>query len=133
MKSTQPTHEKLSFLRKSLNITQKEMAQKLSMDRSLYSKYERGIRQISNKQLEQFCQFFQLTVSQFNTCDGLDILYYFGVKKGNLLTSSSLNSTQLNSTQLNSTQLNSTQLNKNYKLIFVFIKSVEFYLYKFSL
>jgi len=95
-------HSKILFLRKSLNITQKEMSGMLHIDQSLLSKYERGERKFPRKHLEHFSSFFGLEVYQFNDCDGLDILMSFGISKKGIL-----NSTQLNSSQLSSVQIES--------------------------
>lgn len=80
----EPLHIKISFLRRSLNIPQKEMSSILEIDQSLLSKYERGKRELPSEHLEKFSRLFGLEVFQFLDCDGLDILVNFVVYKKKL-------------------------------------------------
>jgi transcriptional regulator with XRE-family HTH domain len=53
---------RLKELRKSRNLTQDEMAKKISLPRSTYSNYETGKREPDYYTLEQIAEYFGVTV-----------------------------------------------------------------------
>ncbi len=50
-------HERIKFVRESKNITQKEIAEALNMQQTHYSKYERGLHEMSITRLKEICQY----------------------------------------------------------------------------
>ncbi len=55
--------EKIKFARESAGITQCEMAAKIPMNQSNYSKIERGLQEPSLEQFRQICQILELDPS----------------------------------------------------------------------
>lgn len=56
------TYERLRYLRESKELTQKELADALHIDRSVYNKIESGIRPIRDNELVKFADFFKVSI-----------------------------------------------------------------------
>lgn len=64
--------EKVRLLRKSRNLKQDDLGEVLNLSRSQISNLEKGRRNLSLKQLEKLCEYFQVDMSYFfmtNTTD----------------------------------------------------------------
>lgn len=55
------TNERLKQLRENKELTQKELADLLHMDRSVYNKIESGVRPIRDNELIQFADFYNVS------------------------------------------------------------------------
>ena len=55
------TYDRLKHLRESKDLTQKELADALHIDRSVYNKIEAGIRPIRDNELIKFADFFKVS------------------------------------------------------------------------
>lgn len=53
--------ERIKVLRKSLNLNQEQLAEKLDMKRASLSKIETGETGLTAKNIEKFCRFFGIT------------------------------------------------------------------------
>ncbi|MGV1138261.1 helix-turn-helix domain-containing protein [Enterococcus hirae] len=56
------TYERLKYLRESNDLTQKELADALHMDRSVYNKIESGVRPIRDNELIKFADYFKVSI-----------------------------------------------------------------------
>ncbi|RRD90931.1 helix-turn-helix domain-containing protein [Conchiformibius steedae] len=56
-------HDKIRFIREQQHITQEEMAEKLNLSASGYSKIERGETKLQFQKLEQIARIFQMNLT----------------------------------------------------------------------
>lgn len=56
------TYERLKYIRESNDLTQKELADALHMDRSVYNKIESGVRPIRDNELIKFADYFKVSI-----------------------------------------------------------------------
>lgn len=66
-------YEKIRFLRESKNWSQEEMAEKLSMSPSGYSKIERGETQIAIPKLAKIAEIFDVDLIELIPLDGKNV------------------------------------------------------------
>lgn len=53
--------KKIKELREDKNLTQQEVADKLNIDRSNYSKYERGVLIMTPEMIRQLCRLYDIS------------------------------------------------------------------------
>lgn len=73
-------HEKINLLRESQNISQEEIADKLGISQSAYSKIERGITTISTDKLLTIAEILGITVGELVETDCQIIIMNHGNK-----------------------------------------------------
>lgn len=64
-------YELLKDLREDRDLTQKDIADKLGIDQSYYSKYEKGIREMPIRHIKTLCSFYSVSAD-----------YILGLPKG---------------------------------------------------
>lgn len=62
--------ERLKYIRKTLNLTQKDFAKKIGMSRSGYSQIETGDRPISDRLIKSICMAFNVNENWLRTGEG---------------------------------------------------------------
>lgn len=68
-------HEKIRTLRELNNLTQEEIAEKLSISTSGYSKIERGETRLNIERLQQLADIFQVNIFDLITQSDNNIIY----------------------------------------------------------
>jgi len=58
-------HEKIRFIREQQQMTQEEMAEKLNLSTSGYSKIERGETKLQFEKLQQVANIFKIDLTDF--------------------------------------------------------------------
>lgn len=57
-------HERLINFRKAKGISQKEMAQKIAMEQTTYSRKERGISPVTDNEWERFAKALDVNIDE---------------------------------------------------------------------
>lgn len=70
------THEKIRMLRKVKQLSQQEMAEKLNLSPTGYSKIERGERRIDITRLEKIAEIFGMELTELLSLNERNFIYF---------------------------------------------------------
>lgn len=92
-------NEKIRLVRESNQLSQEDMAEKLSMSLNGYAKIERGVTKLNIQKLEKIAQIFNMDLVELLSINDKGVFYVFGDNSSNHTDTGSNNTTYYGNTQ----------------------------------
>ncbi len=108
-------NEKIRLVRESNQLSQEDMAEKLSMSLNGYAKIERGVTKLNIQKLEKIAQIFNMDLVELLSINDKGVFYVFGDNSSNHTDTGSNNTTYYGNTQELNSKIEQLELTIKHK------------------